>query len=147
MSETATRGIIYDPGKTQGIECYIGAYLYVGWDRDDGKWAGNVLSLSDYAIFYAGFPVLWSSKMQTEIALSTAEAEYIALSKALRGVIPFMYLITYLAEVIELHLPAPKIKCRIFEDNEICIVMAKSNRFSPRTKHIVEKKIVSIENI
>ena len=95
--------------------------------------------------------------MQTEIVLSTAEAEYISLSTSLREVILFMYLLQELSEVIELHLLTPKMKCKIFEDNESCIVMARSNIFSPRTKHIalkyhhfrrfVEEKILSIEHI
>jgi Asp-tRNA(Asn)/Glu-tRNA(Gln) amidotransferase C subunit len=33
---------------------------------------------------------MWASKLQTEIALSMTEAEYIALSTALREVIPMM---------------------------------------------------------
>ena len=43
-----------------------------------------------YVITYAGCPVLWCSKLQTEIDLSTTETEYILLSKAMRKVIPFM---------------------------------------------------------
>ena len=42
---------------------------------------------------YAGCPLTWSSKIQTEIALSTTEAEYIALSQSLREVIPMMNLL------------------------------------------------------
>ena len=34
----------------------------------------------------------WSSKMQTEIAFSTTEAEYIALSQAMREVLPIIWL-------------------------------------------------------
>jgi hypothetical protein len=41
---------------------------------------------------YAGCPITWCSKLQTEIALSTTEAGYIALSQAMREVIPFMHL-------------------------------------------------------
>jgi hypothetical protein len=37
---------------------------------------------------YSGVPVLWVSKMQTQIALSTIEAEYIALSHSMRDLIP-----------------------------------------------------------
>ena len=95
--------------------------------------------------------------MQTEISLRKSEVGYISLSTALWEVIPFVYILQELSEVIELHLPTPKIKCKIFEHNEICIVMSNSNRFSPCTKHIalkyhhfrrfVEEKIVSIENI
>ena len=136
MSETATRGVIYYPDKAQGVECYVDAYFAGGWYRDNGKRAGNVLSRSGYAIFNAGCPLLWASKLHTEIALSTAEAEYIALSAALWEVILFMYLLLELSELIELHLTNPKMKCKIVEDNDSCIVMVKANHFSPRTKHI-----------
>ena len=37
--------------------------------------------------------MLWPSKMQTEIALSSTEAEYIALSQSMREVLPLMTLI------------------------------------------------------
>ena len=63
-----------------------------------------------------------------------------------------MYLLQELSEVIELHLSTTKMKRKIFEDNEICIVMANSNRFLTRTKYIdmkyhnfrrfAEKKII-----
>jgi hypothetical protein len=37
---------------------------------------------------FASYPLLWSSKLQSKVALSTAEAEYIALSQATRDIIP-----------------------------------------------------------
>ena len=39
-----------------------------------------VLSRTGFVISYAGCPIYWASKLQTEIALSTTEAEYMALS-------------------------------------------------------------------
>ncbi len=38
-------------------------------------------------------PMHWASKMQTEIALSTTEAEYIALSQSMREILPIMWLL------------------------------------------------------
>ena len=70
--------------------------------------------------------------------MSTAEAEYIALYTALLEVIPFMYLLKELSEVIELNLPTPK-KFKIFEENENFIVIAKSNHLLPHTKHLALK--------
>ena len=55
-------------------------------------------SRSGYVIKYAGCPLMWASRLQTEIALSTTESEYISLSTALRGVIPIMNLIGELRE-------------------------------------------------
>ena len=48
------------------------------------------LSRTGYVIFYANCPIIWQSKLQTTIALSTTEAEYVALSMAMRDVIYFM---------------------------------------------------------
>jgi hypothetical protein len=40
-------------------------------------------SRTGYVIFYAGCPIIWKSKLQTQIALSTTKAESMALSAAL----------------------------------------------------------------
>ncbi|KAL7526914.1 hypothetical protein ACHAWF_007826 [Thalassiosira exigua] len=88
---------------------------------------------------YAGCPITWTSKLQTEIALSTTESEYIALSSATREVIPFMNLMSETAELFALTASKPEFKCTVWEDNESCIKVAKSPKFTPRTKHIAIK--------
>jgi hypothetical protein len=45
-------------------------------------------SRTGYFIKYFDVPILWVSKMQTPIALSTMEAEYIALYQSVRDLIP-----------------------------------------------------------
>ena len=88
---------------------------------------------------YANCPIFWASKLQTEIALSTAEAEYIALSQALQEVIPLMILMEEIHPVFPVHITQPKFVCKVHEDNQSCIKMAKSDKFTPRTKHIALK--------
>ena len=90
---TSDRGIVYHPNKTKGIECYVDADFASGWSQADADNPENVMSRTGCTIYYSGCPVLWISKLQTEIALSTTEAEYIALSSAMGNVIPFMFLI------------------------------------------------------
>ena len=85
---------------------------------------------------YAGCPITWSSKLQTEIALSTTEAEYIALSRAMREALPFMNLMQEIGAVFEFHNPKPKFHCKVFEDNSGAIEIAKQDKYQPRTKHI-----------
>ena len=58
------------------------------WDQADSKNAENVLSCTGYVLSYTGCPLVLARNLQTEIALRTAEAEYIALSTALLEVIP-----------------------------------------------------------
>jgi len=55
-------------------------------------------SRSGWVIFYAECPVSWASKLQSQVVLSTTEAEYIALSQALRDVIPVMNLLQEMRE-------------------------------------------------
>ena len=80
---------------------------------------------------------MWASKVQTEIALSTTEAEYIALSQALRDVIPMMQI---MKEARDMGIPVktihPKIHCTLFEDNAGAVEMVQVPKMRPRTKHI-----------
>ena len=154
---TKERGLVFKPDSTKGIECFVDADFAGGWSKADASNPENVMSRTGYVIFYAGCPVLWASKLQTEIALSTAEAEYIALSSAMRDVIPLMQLLTEISVILPIYNPDPKVKCKVFEDNESCIAMAKAQKFTPRTKHIsikyhhfrsyVDRGAVSIEHI
>ena len=80
LKGTADKGIIFRPDANKGLECFVDADFAGGWNRGDAANADAVLSRSGCVIMYAGCPVHWFSKLQTEIALSTTEAEYIALS-------------------------------------------------------------------
>ena len=154
---TKDRGIVYKHDKTKGIECFVDAGFAGGWSNADADNPDNVLSRTGYVIMYGGCPLLWCSKLQTEIALSTAEAEYIALSQAMREVLPLMELMKEIDTVFPLHLPDPKIHCKVFEDSSSCIAMAEAEKFTPRTKHIaikyhhfrryVKEKIIQIFHI
>ena len=88
---------------------------------------------------YANCPIFWRSSLQTNIALSTAEAEYIALSYALRQVLPLMTIMGEINEVFPLLISKPNFVCKLHEDNQACIKMATGTNFSPRTKHIALK--------
>ena len=74
----------------------------------------------------AGCPIHFVSKLQTEIALSTAEAEYIALSQALREVIPLMSLMEEINTTFPVLLGAPEFICTVHENNQSCIKMAQA---------------------
>ena len=75
LKGTSDWGIVYHPDKTKGIECYVDADFAGGWYQADANNPENVMSRTGYAIYYAGCPVLWSSKLQTEIVLSTTDLE------------------------------------------------------------------------
>ena len=97
------------------------------------------MSRTGYIIMYANCPIHFVNKLQTEIALSTAEAEYIALSQALREVIPLMTLLKEINKTFSVTPGASDFVCTVHKDNQSCIKMAQSHRFTPRTKHIALK--------
>ena len=81
LLDTRSQGIMYKPNKTRGLECYVDTDFTEGWLKADAEDADNVLSRMGCIIMYAGCPIHWVSRLQTEIALSTAESEYIALKR------------------------------------------------------------------
>ncbi|KAL7533931.1 hypothetical protein ACHAXR_010147 [Thalassiosira sp. AJA248-18] len=91
LMHTNKEGIVYNPDTSKGLECYVDADFAGGYSPETGHDADNLLSRTvGMVIMYANCPIYWRSSLQTEIALSTAETEYIALSSALRQVLPLM---------------------------------------------------------
>ena len=72
------------------------------YTTDNCEDPNSVRSRTGCVIKYAGCPISWFSRIQTEISLSTTEAEYIALSTAAREVLPLRELIIELKEFIEI---------------------------------------------
>ena len=130
---TREKGIKYKIDHSKGLECYVDADFAGGWDRTDPHNPSNLMSRTGFVIKYkyADCPIYWSSKLQTKIALSTTEAEYIALSSALREVIPLMTVMAKSSKMFPLLMTALQFFCKVWEDNQSCIAMATSQKFMP----------------
>jgi hypothetical protein len=97
-------------------------------------------SRTGYIVKYMGCPIVWASRLQTETALSTTEAEYIRCSEALRTVIPLMDLLKEArSHGIQVATPKTKILCKLFCDNSGACELIRLPKFRPRTKHINTK--------
>jgi hypothetical protein len=138
LKGTSDHGTISTINKDLCLECYVDADFAGNWDQTDSENAENVFSRTGYVIMYAGCPLIWGSKLQSDIALSTAEAEYNALSQALQELIPAMNLMVELNVVFPMQLSKPGF-CLVHEDNQSCIAMANSKKMTQRTKHIALK--------
>jgi hypothetical protein len=134
---TKDKGIIARPDHTS-LHCFCDASFAGEWVRELAQYDPTTArSRTGFVVTYAGCPVIWSSKLQTEIALSSTEAEYIALSQSLREVV---YLFGVLSEIKGIHsiidVSTPTIHCKVFEDNEGALEMARLPKMRPRTKHL-----------
>jgi hypothetical protein len=82
-------------------------------------------------------PVVWVSKLQREIALSTMEAEYNALLVAMRSVLPFQALVHSVTKGIGMdNENLTSFKTTVWEDNAGAIQLAtlEPGRITPRSK-------------
>ena len=137
LMETRDKGIILDP-KDHSFDCWVDASFVGDWNRVTADVDPSVAkSRSGYILAYGGCPLVWSSKVQREIALSTTEAEYNAMSESLRHVIHMMQIVDELKErKWKMTTTPPRVHCKVYEDNEGCQSMATLPKMRPRTKHL-----------
>jgi hypothetical protein len=136
----ATRhiGLRFKPDPSKGFQCYCDADFAGNWNKEFASTdPSTAKSRSGWIVFYASCPIIWASKLQSQVALSTTEAEYIAMSMALRDVIPLMELIQEMRErKFDIINTQPYVYCKVFEDNSGALELARLPRLRPRTKHI-----------
>ncbi len=97
----------------------------------DSDWAGDPIgrrSTSGYVCFVAGAPVAWSSRKQSVVALSTMEAEYIAMASVARETMSLRALLLELG----FHTSDALVLC----DNSPAIFLAENSVVTPKSKHI-----------
>ena len=121
LRSTADYGLVFTPHSSGDCVGYSDADS--GGDLDDRK------STSGYLFQIGGGAVSWRSKKQTCVALSTAEAEYVALASAAQEAMWVRQLTALLGD-------RPQEAVTVFEDNQSAICMTKKPQFHGRSKHI-----------
>ncbi|KAL7474606.1 hypothetical protein ACHAW6_000575 [Cyclotella cf. meneghiniana] len=76
------------PSKHLYIDCFPNADFAGLYHHKDSQDPHFACSHTDDLILASGCLVLWKIKHQTKIALSTMEAEYVALSQACKDLFP-----------------------------------------------------------
>jgi hypothetical protein len=138
LKKTRDLGLHFKPDSTKSFECCCDADFSGMWNKAFAPVdPSNSKSQSGWIIFYAGFPVSWASKLQSKDAMSTTEAEYVAMSQALCDVIPIMGLLQEMREQ-DFKVLCTKLYmyCKVFEDNSGALKLARLHKLCPRTKHI-----------
>ena len=141
LAGTKDKGLILRADPTKSFEVHVDCDFAGNWVKEDAmNDPSTAKSRTGYIISYGGCPVLWASKLQTEVVLSTTESEYVGLSESLRIAIVMMNLLLEMKTFgIEIPSANPRVFCKLFEDNAGAIHLAKVPKMRPRTRHINQK--------
>eukprot|EP00957_Ditylum_brightwellii_P006926 523933-Ditylum_brightwellii.AAC.1 len=135
---TKDMGIILDPNKNESFSVYgdadFSGNLFKKTAMHD---ASTAKSRTGYIITYAGCPILWASKLQILVTLSTTEAEYVALSMAAKEAIVLM---NFLQEIQDKGITKTNhtqyISCTMFKGNSGTTELTRVPKTRPRIKHV-----------
>ena len=137
------RGLTFDVGGVDEIpkvECFVDADFAGLWNVEHNDDPVSSKSRKGFVMFIANCPVIWQSKLQVETAMSTTEAEVVALSQAMRELIWLRRLTVDIALTLGSKLKNEvEIKSTVFEDNNGAIALAHKSGTTSRTKHIHTK--------
>ncbi|GBL75923.1 Retrovirus-related Pol polyprotein from transposon TNT 1-94, partial [Araneus ventricosus] len=96
----------------------------------DADWASDTIdrkSVSGYVLMFSNCPILWCCKKQNCICLSSTEAEIIALSKSLQGLLYYKSVINEISRMNSIS---------IYEDNQSAIKSVTNENMCGRLKHL-----------
>ena len=130
------------PSAELSIDCYVDSDFAGLWSYEDDQDPTCVRSRNGFLIMIGNCPAIWPSKLQTEITLSTMDAEYIILSTVLKYLIPFQRLVKAVWNAVGLDdNTASTIRTTVWEYNQGCAILANLEppRMTPRSKHYALK--------
>jgi hypothetical protein len=142
LKGTQDEGLILKPTGRLHINCYVNADFTDLWPHEDKNNPTCIKSRTGFVICFSDCPVIWLSKLQTDIATSTMEAKYNGLSLCMRDLLPFKRLLLAVANGIGL---ADDIlttfKMTVWEDNNGPLTVAKMEpgQMTPHSKHYTIK--------
>ena len=142
LKKTMDEGLILKPTGLLDIDCYVDADFAGLWPYEDKQDPSSVKSRTGFAICISNCPVIWTSKLQQQIATCTMEAEYNALSIAMKDVLPLKRLVNAVGHSIGLDEERlTTFKTTVWEDNVGAMTLAnlEPGRMTPRSKFYAVK--------
>ncbi|GMF22448.1 unnamed protein product [Phytophthora lilii] len=133
LKSTREYGIVYEGGSgTVTVEAYT-----------DADWGSNLddrRSVSGVMVMMGNAPVVFKSKFQRTVALSSAEAEYVALSLCTQEVLWTRVMLQDMGQ-------KQNGGTQIWEDNQGAIALASNAGYHARTKHVDIRHHFERENV
>jgi hypothetical protein len=141
LKYTKNRGMRIQPTEDLRLDLYVDADFAGLWNSEDPHDPTCVKSRTGFVITLGNVPLIWASKLQTEIALSTTESEYIAASTAMRQLLPLRRVVQEMIEPFGIDRSKITTVSMVWEDNNGVLTMCKNDypNMTPRSKHIAVK--------
>ncbi|XP_019253864.1 PREDICTED: uncharacterized protein LOC109232553 [Nicotiana attenuata] len=121
LKGTSDFGLFFSHSPDLGLRVYC--------DSDWASCADSRRSVTGFCVFLGDCLVSWKSKKQPVVSLSSAEAEYRAMSKAAAEV-------TWLSRLLSDFGLSSSARVSLFCDNQAALHIARNPVFPERTKHI-----------
>jgi hypothetical protein len=121
LKGTRTRGLIMRPTDALNLDCYVDADFAGLWGSEDDQDSLSARFRTGYVLTLGGCPLTWCSTLQIEIALSTMEAEYIALSHSMRDLLLMQRLLVKVNSALGLPQVTPI--STVYEDNDSALTL------------------------
>ena len=142
LKGTRDKGIIMKKSKSLKLDLYVDADFAGQWSYENDMDPTSVKSRSGWLVTIGGSPIAWVSRLQSEISLSTMEAEYVALSSSMKDLLPLKRIVKAVAVGLGLSEDLiATIQSDVWEDNSGALTLAKLEppRYTPRSKHYALK--------
>jgi hypothetical protein len=140
LIDTRTKGIEFVPDLKEGLNAFVDADFAGLYGYENDQDPVSVRSRTGYTLTLFGCPIIWASKLQTEICLSSTAAEYVAFSMAMREILPMRALLKEIGSKLDLSCSQETlIRSTVFEDNQGCISLVNVPKMSTRNKYIALK--------
>ena len=86
-------GLVFNPSNKLVVGFYADAYFAGLWGHENPQDPICDRSRTGFVVTFDNFPLLWVSKLKTEIALYTLHSEYVTLSHSIKSLIPLKSII------------------------------------------------------
>ena len=104
LKKTMDQGLIFKPSGMFDLDYFVNADSVGLYRYKDDQEPVSVKLCTGFLLIFAGCPSMWVSKLQTEIALSMTEAEYIVLSQSMRDLLPTKVLVQEVVECLRIEI-------------------------------------------
>ena len=140
LKATHNRGLTFHPHSGFQVDCWVDADFCGLWGSELPEDPTVAKSRTGYVITVAGCPLMWVSKLQSEVSVSTMMAEYVALSQAMRDMLPLKHLVKEIARVVTGDDEVKVVlKSDVWEDNNGALTVATMPRITPQSKFFAVK--------